>query len=73
MSIHQIKGLMEHLQLDLFSVSTSKEIKNLRRWVSRLEKRISEMELRQELIQHAKKTGFRFAESNQLRLFESAS
>ena len=51
---------MEHLQLDLFSVSTSKEIKNLRRWVKRLEKRISEMEMRQELIDHAKKTGFKY-------------
>ncbi len=45
-------------QLDLFSISTTKELKNLRKWVRRLEGRISDMEMRQRLIEHAKKTGF---------------
>ena len=46
-------------QLDLFSINTAHEIKNLRRWINRLEKRVNEMEMRQQLIEHAKKTGFK--------------
>lgn len=49
---------MNYQQLDLFSTSTQKEIKNLRRWIGRLEKRVCEMEFRQQLVEHAKKTGF---------------
>ena len=57
-------------QLDLFSISTSNELKNLRRWVKRLERRIYEMEMRQKLIEHAKSTGFRLEKlEEQLEFF----
>jgi len=65
---------MNYTQIDLFSVSTSKEIKNLRKWIKRLEKRINEMEIRQQLIDHAKKTGFKIdrEEHPEFDFFEKA-
>lgn len=63
---------MKDHQLDFFSISTDKEIKNLRRWITRIEKRVQEMEIRQKLIEHAKKTGFQLNEKNvQLDMFGS--
>lgn len=49
---------MAYYQMEFFENSTHHQLKNLRAWSRRLERRITEMEFRQELIDHAKKTGF---------------